>query len=269
MKNEIEIHHLGLSSRMNRRKLPYAVLAPKSASLIEKSNVLYLLHGLFGSYENWLNNTDLCFYLEKFNFLVVCITGENSWYVDSENGCDFFESYFVEELIPEVENRFVGAENKIKRSIAGISMGGYGAFKFAFKYPQKFVFAAAMSGAFHASRITDGYSENDYEVVYPSILEAFGEPNSETRKKNDLCKLITDFPVEQISELPFLYFDCGSEDSFLPVNLSVAELFAHKRISHEYRQLPGGHDWFYWNSRIENILIQAEKLFEHPSFQGV
>lgn len=267
MKNKIEIHHLELSSRMNRRKLPYAVLAPNNASLIEKSNVLYLLHGLFGSYDNWLNNTDLCLHLEKFNFPVVCAAGENSWYLDCEKKCSFFESYLIEELIPQVEHNFVGTGNKIKRSIAGISMGGYGAFKFAFKYPEKFVFAAALSGAFHAAEISDAPSESDWQVLYPSILEAFGEPESENRRRNNLFKLISDFPDERLSELPFLYFDCGAQDGFLPVNLSVARLLAAKKIPHEYRQLPGKHDWDYWNSRIENILMQTEKSFQDQSIK--
>jgi putative tributyrin esterase len=262
VRNETKIHRLETLSQLNQRKLSFAVIEPPNNSSFQRSSVLYLLHGLFGDYDNWLTNTDLSFYMEKFNFLVVCPTGENGWYVDCEKDGQFFESYLIEELMPEVERDFVGQENKLRRAIAGLSMGGYGSFKLAFKYPEKFVFAAAMSGAFHAAELFEGCNENDWKTLRPSILQVFGESESSpVRKNNDLFKLVANFPRERILELPFFYFDCGTEDSFLPTSLRLAKLFRQKGISHRYHQKAGGHDWLYWNEGIKNILMLTAQVF--------
>ncbi len=260
LKNRIEIDYREFFSRINRRKLSYGVLAPSGDSIIEKGNILYLLHGLFGSYDNWLNSTNLSVYLEKFDFPVVCVTGENSWYVDCEENRNFFESYFVEELIPEVENLFVGNGNNIQRSIAGISMGGYGAFKFGLKYPEMFALVGSFSGALQAATLTDKQLGNGWKALTDSIMSVYGSDDSSTRKLNDVLGLVRATPNEKNKNLPFIYLDCGTEDGLIGINREFSNILLDKKIPHEFRQLPGKHDWNYWDSQIQEFLRISNKL---------
>ena len=82
--------------------------------------------------------------------------GNNSWYTDSAAvPTDKYESYIMQELIPNVDKRFRTISTREGRAIAGLSMGGYGALKFGVKYPQQFVFVGSMSGALGAATWTE------------------------------------------------------------------------------------------------------------------
>lgn len=247
-------------SKLNAKELPYYAILPYGYKNSNESfPVLYLLHGLFGQFDNWITNTNLINYAQNFPFIIVCAEGGDSWYTDSlEIENHFFESYLTEELIPDVESRFKVKTHKNFRAIAGLSMGGYGAFKLAFRRPEMFCLAAATSGAFHAAEIADSRTSDAWKELKPSICRVFGLNNRQIRLDNDLFRLASNFPLTQINRLPYFYFDCGTEDSFLPVNLRLAEIFQKRGISHRFQQCSGAHDWNYWDRQIQSILQVAE-----------
>lgn len=248
-----------LSSKLLGREVPLQIILPSGIVAHDSPRpVLYLLHGLFGRFDNWAMNTGILDYAKKHEFAIVCVEGGDNWYVDNpqlEN--HFYESYVLEELISAVEKQFEIGQSRAKRAIAGLSMGGYGAFKAVFRRPEKFCFAASMSGAFHAAEIR---SDDDWKELQSSIQAVFGE-DSEIRNANDLFRLIENFPVEKISELPYFYFDCGSEDSFLPINRKLSEALKKRGIAHEFHIFSGGHDWIYWNSQLDKILQKTSQMF--------
>jgi S-formylglutathione hydrolase FrmB len=140
-------------------------------------------------------------------------------------------------------------------------MGGYGALKFGLKYPQTFALAASLSGALGAA----WWSEKDlrgYEGIWRSLVPVFGPPDSQTRSNNDLLKLARDLPADRIAGLPFLYIDCGTEDPLFQSNLDFAGVLRLRKIPHEYRELPGGHAWTYWDAEVQEVLRLAAKKFQ-------
>ena len=245
-------------SKLLAKEIPYyAVLPDRYYESAAEFSIVYLLHGLFGRFDNWITNTDLLKYAAEFPFIIICAEGENSWYSDSSAIKNhFFESYLTDELIPSVEKRFNVRAEKKSRMIAGLSMGGYGAFKLACRRPDLFCCAASTSGAFHAAGI---FRDDIWVELHDSIYAVFTN-DAVIRTKNDLFQIIEKFPAEQFDELPFFYFDCGAEDSFLPINFTLAKAFERRRIIHEFKVYPGGHDWKYWNSRLLNILRIAGKF---------
>ena len=210
--------------------------------------VLYLLHGLFGTSANWLELSSLQKYLAGQKYIAVLPEGYNNWYSDSvSNSEDKFESSFLEELIPTIEKKYKISASRQCRAVAGLSMGGYGALKFALKKPDLFAFAASMSGAFNAPQISESNCGPEWEELRPSLLEVFGEENNRARIENDLFGIIRKISPEEVSSMPYLYFDCGVEDSFLKVNRQLADLLKQKKIAFEYQEISGGHDWIYWD----------------------
>ena len=159
-----------LKSELLDREVPLHVIFPASyTAFCAPTPVLYLLHGLFGRFDNWLTNTGIIEYAKKHRFVIVCAEGGDNWYADSphlEN--HFYESYILNELMPAVELKFEIGQSREKRAIAGLSMGGYGAFKFAFHQPEIFCFAASMSGAFHAAEIR---RDDEWTELQNSILQ--------------------------------------------------------------------------------------------------
>ena len=219
---------------------------------------LHLLHGLFGSYENWVENTKILEYAEEIPYLIVFVDAGNSWYSDNSNIPNhFYESHFFEEIFPIVEQKFkIGGERK-SRAIGGLSMGGYGAFAFAVRRPGFFCLAASMSVAFQIPEI---FENKIWHELQPSINAVFGN-NSKLKNHNNLLKIIENFPDNKIASLPHFYFDCGTEDSFLENNIDIEKVFQQRKISHEFQKVSGGHDWVYWNSRIQQILHKADQIF--------
>ncbi|MGA9996257.1 MAG: alpha/beta hydrolase family protein [Pyrinomonadaceae bacterium] len=254
-------------SKLVGATLPYNVVLPPSyvpqTSKAPKNRfpVLYLLHGLAGHYTNWVEKTKLAEYVAQHNSIIVITPeGNDSWYTDSATvPTDKYESYILKELIPNVESRYRTISLREGRAIAGLSMGGYGALKFGIKFPDKFIFAASISGALDAAASTNEHPSVAWDFVRPSIMQTFGPAGSHTRAANDLHQLFRNLPDALIPSLPFFYLDCGTEDGFIKTNRGLASILLERNISHEFRELPGEHDWKYWDQQVREILKVAER----------
>jgi S-formylglutathione hydrolase FrmB len=248
-------------SKLVNATLPYNVILPTDydASRTTRYPVLYLLHGLTGHYSDWLTRSNVADYAAEYRMIVVMPEGNDGWYTDSSTvTTDKYETYILNELIPDVQQRFRTLEARYGRSIAGLSMGGYGAIKFGLKSPFTFVFAASTSGAFGVTRYTEKEAPS-----WAESLKLFGPLGSETRTANDLFLIIEKLLPTRINSLPYFYFDCGTEDMPLmfPYNRDLAALMVQRRIPHEFRQLPGDHSWAYWDKQVQEILkIAAQKM---------
>lgn len=133
-------------------------------------------------------------------------------------------------------------------------MGGYGALKFGIKHPDLFAFAGSLSGALDPATRTEEHPGHAWDILRPSIKAVFGPRNSQTRKANDLHELARGISASKIASLPYLYFDCGLEDGFLITNRELADILLAKKIPHQYRQLPGEHNWAYWDRQVRDLL---------------
>ena len=255
------VQEFKLSSNLTAREMPYRVILPVG---YENSNektfypVVYLLHGLTGHYDNWTNRTKLAEYAAKYNFIIVTPEGGDGWYTDSVSAAnDKYESYIVQELIPEIDKKFRTFADRNHRAIAGLSMGGYGAIKFGLKYPEKFVLVGSFSGALGIVALSSKST-----ATFPSIKNVFGEDESPARKDNDIFRIVRESSSEKIKALPFIYFDCGTEDFLFQSNRDFADLLIEKKVKHEFRQLPGGHTWTYWNNQVQEFLELSGKFLK-------
>jgi len=254
-----------LKSALLGRPINYRILYPVEYQRAGKQDkrfpVLYLLHGLTGESSNWIDRTGIALYATHYDLFIVMVEGDNGWYTDSAAvPTDKYESYILRELIPDVEKRFRVGQERGGRAMAGLSMGGYGAFKFGLKHPEMFALVASMSGALEVASWTEK------ELTAPgaikdSVMQTFGPANSSTRGANDIFKLAREVPSDRIASLPYFYLDCGTEDFLFKNSRDFAGLLFERKIPHEYRQLPGSHDWQYWDRQIKEILkLTAQHL---------
>jgi S-formylglutathione hydrolase FrmB len=177
--------------------------------------------------------------------------GNDGWYSDSvANPNDRYESYIVQELIPEIDKNYRTSADRDHRSIAGLSMGGYGAIKFGLKYPALFSVVGSFSGALGAT----SFNAKNAGGIGKSIDAIFGADDSESRKANDIFKMVREITPEKIKALPFIYLDCGTEDFLYQNNRDFADLLQKQKVPHEYRELPGGHNWVFWNTQVKEFL---------------
>lgn len=241
-----------LNSKLLERQVPYTVVFPHAYQTDKNARfpVLFLLDGASGSHKKWTKTWKLTEYSALYRMIIVNPSDFSvGSYTDSEvkpNGK--WESYFFLELIPEIDKNFRTIPNREARAIGGVSMGGYGALKFGVKHPDKFVFVASIAGGVNAAAWED-------DLIYKSL-------KSELRAANDLYKLFGELPSEKISNLPFIYLDCGVEDDgFIQDNQRLAEILFKRKIPHEFRQLPGGHTNEFFIQQGPEVLRISERIF--------
>ena len=257
--NKVRVETVQLQSKLIGKVLPYSVVLPRGYDLITSRQtrypVLFLLHGWSGNYSSWVKSTGLTQYAAEQQLIIVTPEGGNGWYTDSATvASDKYETYFLNELISDVDRHYRTIADRRGRGVAGNSMGGYGALKFGLKHPEMFSFAGSMSGALDASKRTDE----------ASLRQTFGEPNSPVRGSNDLTRLAREFPPERQPLLPYLYLDCGSDDPWLAANRDFVNILLERRMLHEYRQLPGDHVWKYWDRQLREVLRVAADRMASP-----
>jgi S-formylglutathione hydrolase FrmB len=261
-------------SKLMGAALPYNVILPadykRGSAKNKRYPVLYLLHGLAGGANDWVaTRAHPADHAAPYPFIIVVPEGHDGWYTDSATvPTEKFESYFFDELIPDVDTRFRTIASREGRAVAGLSMGGYGSLKFGLKHPETFVFAGSMSGALGAaSWIPD---EKLLAFVRPSIARVYGPPDApdnETRRVNDIFRLVRELKPEGMKALPYFYLDCGTEDFLIGDNRDFSALLIEKKVPHEFRELPGGHTWPYWDRQVREILrLAAERLA--PAFDS-
>ncbi len=115
--------------------------------------VLYFLHGL-GDNEQTLFNSggwtlldDLRNQHKMGDFLIVAPEGRRSFYINSADGSVRYSDFFLQEFMPHIEGKYRILPGRAGRAISGISMGGYGALRFAFAHPELFSAVSAQSAA--------------------------------------------------------------------------------------------------------------------------
>lgn len=248
------------SKLMADKLVPYRVVLP--AKYWDKDAtgrtfpVIYLLHGLTGHFENWTTRTAVEKYSEQYNIIVVTPEGGDGWYTDSVSAPnDRYETYIIRELIPEIDSKFRTIAERRGRVIAGLSMGGYGAIKFGLKYPEMFRLVGSFSGALGVATFTS----NGSDAIGKSVTSVFGTTDSETRRNNDIFKMIRELSAEKQKALPFIYLACGTEDFLIQNNREFLALLNEKKVPHEYRELPGGHTWAFWDDQVREFLALAER----------
>ncbi|HQU91932.1 MAG TPA: alpha/beta hydrolase family protein [Pyrinomonadaceae bacterium] len=259
----VEVREEKLESKLMSRAMPYRVILPVGYETASESNhrypVIYLLHGLTGHFNNWTDLTKLKDYASFPMAIYVTPEGGDGWYTDSvSKASDKWESYIIQELIPEVDKKFRTNTGRDQRAIAGLSMGGFGALKFGLKYPDKFVLAGSFSGALGAADITE---KSFPGAIGKTIDGIFGPAGSDTRKANDLFAIIRSTTPEKTKTIPFIYLDCGTEDFLFQNNRDFVSLLIEKKVPHEYRQLPGAHEWKYWDKQVQEFLRVANRFF--------
>jgi putative tributyrin esterase len=231
------------------REARYRVLPPSGyADSARRFPVLYLLHGLYGDRTNWSELTNLSDYVRSLDLIVAMPDAANSWYTNSfAHPNDRYDDFILQDFIPEIEARYRTLSSRATRAIAGLSMGGYGALKFALRHPSLFVFAGSMTGALSAPlSLADEVAE-----YREGLLQAFGPHADPRRAQNDVFGLARSVDP---AALPYIYLDCGAQDHFLAINRQFAALLQSRSIPYEFHELPGAHEWPYWDSRLPAVL---------------
>jgi S-formylglutathione hydrolase FrmB len=238
-----------LDSRILARSVPYCVMLPPSYAR-EKARrypVTYYLHGLGDNEQSLINLGgwqlfDSLLSGKKIGeFVVVAPAGFASFYINSRDGKFRYEDFFITEFLPAMEKKYRIGTTAAQRGVMGVSMGGFGAMHYAFKYPDKFAAVSANMPALFEQLPRD--LSGDW--VAASLGEVFGNPSDTAFvEKNSPFYLARTASITAMRRMT-IYFDCGSEDGY-GFNTGVEamdKLLTQRGISHEMHIYSGGHNW--------------------------
>ena len=108
---------------------------------------LYLLHGMSDDHTIWQRRTSIERYVSQMGIAVIMPCVHLSFYTNMVHGLPYWD-YISEELPSLCQNFFPQLSARPEDNFAaGLSMGGYGAWKLALGKPERFGAAASLSGA--------------------------------------------------------------------------------------------------------------------------
>ncbi len=238
-----------LESRILARSVPYCVMLPPTYALdkARRYPVAYYLHGLGDNEQSLVNLGGWSIYDRLMRerkigeFVVAAPAGFTSFYINSRDGKFRYEDFFLQEFLPAMEKKYRIGTVRAQRGIMGISMGGFGALHYAFKYPERFAAVSANMPALieHLPR------ELPQERQQRLMGTIFGDPpDLAFYEKNSAFHLARTAPLEALKRLE-IYFDCGAQDryGFNVGTTAMDKLLTQRKVLHEAHIYPGGHDW--------------------------
>lgn len=212
---------------------------------------VYLLHGAYGDCTDWSGLTGVQRYAQERKVAVVMPSAENGFYQDMFRGPAWL-TYLGEELPELMCSLFPISPRREDTFTAGLSMGGYGAWRLALTYPKRFAAAASLSGALDLKGVLKAIREGVIDGPFP-WNDIFADPDAGTVGEADLLNLICRGRRKGLP-LPALFQSCGTEDFIYPVNKAVHRDLTEADVPHTYEEHPGVHDWNYWDKQLQRAL---------------
>lgn len=264
-----------LNSRVLKYPVHYCVYLPASYDAGATKNpphrypVLYFLHGL-GDNEQTLFNSGGWTLLDDLrqrhtigDFLIVAPEGRRGFYINSADGSVRYSDFFLQEFIPLIESKYRVSSGRKNRAISGISMGGYGALRFAFSHPEMFSAVSAQSAAL----ITESPEELDSAArsgapLGKVLAAVFGNPINVSHWKNNSPSVLAQRNAAALRKMA-IYFNCGQDDNygFEKGAAALHDQLQKEGVKHEYRAYPGDHSLAYFLSHFEEVLIFHSQAF--------
>lgn len=215
--------------------------------------VVYLLHGFTGDYTDWINMIPIERFAAETGFAVVMPHGYNTWYRNIPGSLQM-ESFIAEELPAAMEALLPISSAPQDRFIAGLSMGGTGAIRMAWRYPGQYRAAAAMSAVPDLTQSFCEESDPFYEAqLRQSVQHAYGCETAAQDEGDELLKLGA--AQQRLGvKLPPLLFHYGEQDvRFQAQYLPFKRFCEANRLPVTFATAPGRHNFDYWEPTVRQI----------------
>ncbi|MGJ8690667.1 MAG: alpha/beta hydrolase [Gammaproteobacteria bacterium] len=256
--------------------------------------VLYLLHGYMQNYTVWGRNLGAAFYARSLDELILVMPDAgNTWFVnyaESESGKDQWEDYLIEDVIGHVDANFRTINRREGRSIAGLSMGGFGAFSLGLRHPEMFISLGSTSGSLsyardRATAIAAGENlaprarsaeqqraiDRADEFISDIIdIPGFSKQDERTPQGMEFLtqEQATSYDPFQIifnvtkSRLPHFYIDAGTEDGLVSTAREFMGLLLMNDVPFDFMQSRGKHNSEYWRRSIGHMMTTQFEVMQ-------
>lgn len=229
------------------------VLVPNGFTSDAPYKVAYLLHGMAGCCDDFINYTMLATYAEAYHCIFVMPNAVRSIYSDMVYGQRYF-TYIAEELPRICKRIFHISAEPSDAYIMGNSMGGYGAMKCALTYPERY--AACCANAPGPVELRQFLRTLDEQGDTKEMKGAWGEQFIKDYRATfgqhftytpeaDLLELAK--RIQKAEDAPRLLVQIGTSDYLLEYNRVFQAAMKELPLDFAYEESGGKHDWDFFD----------------------
>ncbi|WP_097127104.1 alpha/beta hydrolase [Spirosoma fluviale] len=263
-----KVDSLDVPSTVMNRKMKAVVVLPDAYASAGKAKttypVLYLLHGGFGHFNDWITKTPDKTLIQRLadqhNLIIVMPEGEVfSYYLDSPVIKDSqFETYLTKEVIDKIDKTYRTIRTPKGRVITGLSMGGYGALYLATRHPDLYCAAGSMSGALNldmnAWKLPPDATAS-IKAAFEKILGPFSQ-SPDGWASYSVVGMADKIKTNGLK----LVIDCGVDDFLIEPNRELHRRLVFNQTPHDYSERPGGHTWDFWQNALPYQVLFFSKV---------
>jgi len=253
---------VNLLSRSLMRTVPVNVILPVDKLVMpgcaaredKPYKTLYLLHGVFGSYIDWVTGTRIQRFAEEHDLCVVMPSGDNAFYVDQPAANNMYGEFVGKELVELTRKMFPLSHKREDTYIGGLSMGGFGALRNGLKYSDTFGCITALSSACQLEEMAARTDDPGFMLENKSYVEACFGDLSKLLESDKNPKYLAKQMKKEGKDFPRIYMACGDKDSLLPSNKEMAAFLKEQGADVTFEVGPGNHEWDFWDTYIKKAI---------------
>ena len=239
------LRHATANSRALRRRADATFWAPAGHGRDDEPlPLVVLLHGVYGSHWAWALKAGAHRTAQRLIGegaippIALAMPSDGLFWLGSgyvaHSGGDF-ASWILEE-VPWLAGESLGCvDHERPISLAGLSMGGFGALLLGARHPERVRAVAGMS------------SITDFEQMrlFVGDIDRYDVADEDRSVERALLAA---------PRRPRIRFDCGDTDPLIEHNRALHAALVAASIPHIYEEHPGGHEWPYWQEHLEDAL---------------
>lgn len=223
-----------------------AILPQDYSPSTHRAPVLWLLHGAYGNYSDWVRFTNIERYAHAYGLAVIMPSAHNSFYTDMAHGQKFY-TYIAKELphtLPKMLNLSTRREDQF---IAGLSMGGAGSMLIGLSNPETYSAIGCLS-----SGATNTLS-NLRKTKFGPLAFGDGKEIADDQQPFAQAQKI----LREGLPCPRIFHACGDQDYLLQNAHETRDFFSAlpgNPFDYTYTESPGGHTWDFWDAHIKQFI---------------
>lgn len=244
------------TSRLMNRDVQLRIIAPEGPAPENGWPVLYLLHGGGDDHTSWTRRSNIERYVEKRNLVVVMPDGgggQMSFYMNRVHGGKYF-TLIADELPRLLSNMLHVSTRREDTFIAGFSMGGYGAARFALMRPEQYGGAIIMSAGNMIDHLDVGpMLMLEIPEVLRMMQDSFGDDFPYQKGTDSDLIYLAQKILDEGKPAPKLFQTIGTEDPGYEQTRSMREFFTNLSpdpFCYRFTEHPGTHNWDFWDRYI-------------------
>lgn len=236
-----KIKEVTIDSELLGEEMPAEVVVPESAQQGRRRSLVVFLHERGGDESSYLDD-ELLRTLDRTGSDAPIIAfprgGPDSYWHDRDDGA--WGSYVLDEVVPRLRRRFDVKPGRV--ALAGISMGGYGAFNLARQQPEKFCAVAGHSPAVweRAGDTAPGAFDDEADFAANDVIAAISSGSALQGKRT--------------------WIDVGTDDPFADADRALQGALLRTGARTERRlSWSGGHESAYWGDHWRSYVRFYER----------